>query len=103
MTIHARLVRIETERTRRLRLRVAAVLAPMERISLEQAYERTFVDPDDQAALLARFGREHLVDVGAVTGWLAQRHGLTPEETTEAITLAERCHALLQARDGEER
>jgi len=102
VTLQPRLVKIETERTHRRRLRVAAVLAPMERISVEQAFERTAVDPADRAAMLARFGREH-VDVGAVTRFLAARHGLTTEETAEAVAQAERVAAQLQARDGEDR
>ena len=95
VSLQSRLTLIEAARTHRRRLHVAEVLAPMEGISLEQAYERTAIDPTDQVALLERFGRDH-VDVGAVTGWLAQRHGLTAEETAEAVAQAERCHALLE-------
>ena len=100
MTLHARLVRIETERTHRRRLRVAETLAPIERISVDEAFERTAVDSADQAALIARFGRGGLVDIAEVVRLMAQRHGLTDAETAEAIATAERCLAQLQARDG---
>ena len=99
-SLTSRLVRLETERTRRRRLRVAEVLAEMERVSVAEAFARTFVDPADQAGLLARFGRG-LVDVGALTGFLAGRHGLTDQETAQAVGQAERCLAQLQARAGE--
>ena len=98
-----RLTKIEAERTRRRRLRVAAVLAPMERISVDEAFERTAVAPDDQAAILARFGRASMVDVADLVRWMAERSGLTEAETVLAVAQALRVHAQLQARDGEER
>ena len=99
MTILTRLTRLEDARTHRRRLRVAAVLAPLERISAEEAYARTAVAPDDQAAVLARFGNG-LVDVADLVRFLARRSGLTDVETVEAIATAERVAALLEARDG---
>ena len=98
----SRLARLETERTRRRRLHIAEALAAREGVSLEEAHEWTFVDSDDKAAALERFGRG-LVDVGAVTRWLAERHGLTAEETAEAVAEAERVAALLEQRAVAER
>ena len=99
MSLQTRLTLLETERARRRRLRVASVLAPLEGVSVDEAFERTFVDPADQAAVLARFGRG-LVDVGELTRFLAAHHGLTSEETAEAIAQAERCHAQLEDHHG---
>jgi len=95
-----RLARLEAERTRRRRLRVAEVLAEMEGVSVEEAFAWTEVDPDDKAATAQRFG-SGLVDVGELTRFLAERHVLTREETTQAIGQAERCVAQLQERAGE--
>ncbi len=100
MGMNARLVKLEDERARRRRLQVAETVAALEGISAEVAFARTVVDPADKAALLERFGREHLVDVGAVTRWLAQRHGLTAAETAQAIATAERVAALLEDHHG---
>jgi len=103
VSLHTRLALLETARTHRRRLRVAAVLEPMEGISVEEAYERTAVAPDDQAAILARFGRARMVDVADLVRWMAERSGLTAEETVLAVAQALRVHAQLQARDGEDR
>jgi len=94
---------IETERSRRRRRRVAEAVAGLEGIVFETAYARTFVAPADQAAVLARFGRRGLVDVAELVRWMAGRSGLTNKEIAEAVAQAERVHAQLQARDGEER
>ena len=99
----SRLVKLETERSRRRRRRVAEAVARIETTPFETAYARTYADPADAAAIAARFGRRGLVDVGELVRWMAGRSGLTPEETAEAIATAERVHALLDARDGAER
>ena len=95
----SRLVKLETERTRRRRLRIAETVAGMEGVTVEEAFERSDVDPTDAAAIAERFGCG-LVDVGAVTRFLAQRHGLTAAEAAEAAATAELLLAQLEARDG---
>ena len=90
-----RLARLEAERTRRRRLRVAEILVEMERVSIEEAFVWTAVDPDDQAATVQRFGRGP-VDVGELMRFLAERHGFTEEETAAAAAQAECCLARLQ-------
>ena len=99
MSLQTRLVTLETERSRRVRLRVAAVVAPLEGITFDEAYEWSAVDPDDQAAVLARFGRG-LVDVAELVRFLAARHGLSTAETAEAIASAERVAVLLEGHHG---
>ena len=103
MTMHARLTRIETERSHRRRRWVAAAVAGLEGVPFETAFARTFVAPADKAAVLGRFGRVGRVDVADLVRFLAERSGLTAQETSEAITQALRVAALLEARDGEDR
>jgi len=97
MGLSARLTRLEASATRRKRQRVAEAVAELEGVSPEEAFEWTEVDPDDQAAALQRFGNG-LVDVGELARWMAARHGLTAQETSEAVSWAERCNAQLEGR-----